>query len=173
VNEIQLIRAQLGTECLHTSAVASACAAAGSDAADLRAAGADYLRHVLGSFQARDQRLGELLRARPGLVDEGERRGLEAALAQPGGSDEVLGKLTATINWQALAQFIGTAWGGRRDAIDALMTTLTRPADWRAIAGIDADSILEERRRFERACAASAPDAPLPGSVAAQEEAQC
>lgn len=151
MNEIELLRAQLATERLHVSAAANACAAA--DAAALRAAGTDYLRCVLGWFEARDRRLDELLRARAGL-DESTHRGLKAALSQPGASDVALGKLPAAEAaigaWQALAQFVGTAWGPRRDALDALLGTLARPADWRTIAGIDADSILEERRRFER-----------------------
>jgi hypothetical protein len=153
VNEIELLRAQLATERRHVSAAANACAAATAAAAAVRAAGTDYLQCVLGWFEARDRRLGELLRARADM-DQRTRRGLEAALAQPGASDVALGKLTAAAGaagaWQALAQFVGTAWGPRRDTLDALLGTLTRPADWRAIAGIDADSILEERRRFER-----------------------
>ncbi len=156
MNEIELLRAQLATERRHVSAVANACAAATADAAALRTAGTDYLRCVLGWFAARDRRLGELLRARADM-DEGTRRGLAAALSQPGASDVALGKLPAAeaaaagaaAAWQALAQFVGTAWGPRREALDALLGTLTRPADWRTIAGIDADSVLEERRRFE------------------------
>ena len=153
MNEIELLRTQLATERRHVSAAANACAAATADAATVRAAGTHYLRCVLGWFEARDRRLGELLRARTDM-DERARVGLEAALAQPGASDVALGKLTAAEEgagaWQALAQFVGTAWGPRRDTLDALLGTLPRPADWRAIAGIDADSILEERRRFER-----------------------
>jgi hypothetical protein len=153
VNEIELLRAQLATERLHVSAAANACAAAAADAAALRTAATHYLRCVLGWFEARDRRLGELLRARADM-DERTRLGLEAALSQPGASDVALGKLPSVEGalgaWQALAQFVGTAWGPRREALDALLGTLTRPADWRAVAGIDADSILEERRRFER-----------------------
>jgi hypothetical protein len=153
VNEIELLRAQLATERRHVSAAANAGAAATTDAPAVRAAATDYLRCVLGWFEARDRRLAELLRARTDM-DEGTRRGLQAALAQPGASDVALGKLTAAAGaaraWQDLAQFVGSVWGPRRDALDALLGTLTRPADWRAIAGIDADSILEERRRFER-----------------------
>jgi hypothetical protein len=160
VNEIQLIRAQLATERAHALVVASACAAASAGAVDLRAAGLDYLLCVLGWFEARDRRLTELLRARLDAGD-GARRGLEAVLAQPGASGEALEKLEATeghasVGWQAVAQFVGTVWGPRREAIEALLAGITRPADWRAIARIDADSILEERRRFERVNAAGA-----------------
>jgi hypothetical protein len=156
VNEIELLRAQLATEHRHVSAAANAGAAATADAPAVRAAATDYLRCVLVWFEARDLRLAELLRARTDM-DERTRRGLQAALAQPGASDVALGKLTAAAGaagaagaWQDLAHFVGTAWGPRRDTLDALLGSLARPADWRAIAGIDADSILEERRRFQR-----------------------
>jgi hypothetical protein len=177
VNEIQLIRAQLATERAHASAVANACATATSAATQLRAAGTDYLLCVVGWFAARDRRLGELIRTQPGVGDSA-RRALEAALAQPGASDEALEKLKATQGgasgaWQALAQFVGTVWGRRRDTIDALLATITRPADWRVIAGIDADAILEERRRFERVKAACPPGVLLTERVAARKEAQC
>ena len=65
----------------------------------------------------------------------------------------------APVTWLAWAQYIETAWDPRRQAIDALMAEITRPADWRMIAGIDADSILDERRRFERVRAACPPGA--------------
>jgi hypothetical protein len=174
VNEIELIRAQLAAERVHVQAVAQACAAAGAKArappnaaalAELQAAGADYLRCVLGWFEARDQRLIELNRTRPGL-DEHARQAIPAALAQPGSSREALQKLEAIsagtpLAWQALAEFVAGVWSPRRDAIDALLTAITRPADWRTIAALEADSILDERRRFERARAACPPDAPL------------
>lgn len=162
MNEIQLIRAQLDTERTHASAVATACAA-GSEPADLRTAATDYLLCVLGWFDERDRRLGELVRTRPDLGGQ-LRHGIAEALAQPGASAAALEKLKATqgdptVTWQALAQFVGTVWERRRDAIDVLLASITRPADWRAIAAIDADSILEERRRFERVNAACPPGA--------------
>jgi hypothetical protein len=50
-------------------------------------------------------------------------------------------------------------WSARRDAIDALLAASPRTTDWRLIAGIDADSILEERQRYARVSAA------LPGGA--------
>ncbi|HEY8052769.1 MAG: hypothetical protein ACHQD6_07865 [Steroidobacterales bacterium] len=141
MNEIQLIRAQLATERSHVSRVANA-GAAGSPAPQARAADVNYLVCVLGWFEARDRRLTILLRADSGL---------QAALAQPGASGEALGRLPAADSapsWQAFAHFIDTAWGPRRDALDARLAMLTRAAEWRQFAGIDADSILEERRLF-------------------------
>jgi hypothetical protein len=168
VNEIELIRAQLAAERVHVKAVAQACARNVAALAELKAAGADYLRCVLGRFEARDQRLTELIRTRPGL-DARARHAIPAALAQPGSSREALEKLAAIsagtpVAWQALAQWVAGVWSPRRDAIDALLTAITRPADWRAIAAVDADSILDERRRFERVRAACPADAPLAAS---------
>jgi hypothetical protein len=168
VNEIGLIRAQLAAERGHVQAVSQACAGNAAALAELHAAGADYLRCVLGWFEARDQRLLELNRTRAGL-DETARQAIRAALAQPGSSREALQKLAAInagtpLAWQALAEFVAAAWSPRRDAIDALLTAITHPADWRTIAALDADSILGERRRFERVRAACAADAPLAAS---------
>lgn len=160
MNEIPLIRAQLNTERLHVNAVAKAGAAAPGAAQELRAAAADYLLCVLGWFEARDQRLSEFLGARTG-GDAPARHALLAVLAQPGSSHEALALHTNTaglpLTWATWAQFIQTVWNRRREAIDALMTEITRPADWRTIAAIDADSILDERRRFERVRAACPP----------------
>ena len=36
----------------------------------------------------------------------------------------------------------------RRDALEALLASNPRITDWRTVGGIDADGILEERRRF-------------------------
>ena len=143
MNEIELIRAQLDAERLHVKAVAQACAAAGGNAraprnaaalVELQAAGADYLRCVLDWFEARDQRLLELISTRPGL-DAHARQAISAALALPGSSREALRKLAAidagrpSSAWQALAEVVAGVWSGRREAIDALLTAVPRPAD--------------------------------------------
>lgn len=182
MNEIQLIRAQLDTERLHVNAVAKACAAALAGApgsappasaalAQLRAAAADYLLCVLGWFEARDQRLLGLLSARTAAAERAP-PALQAALAQSGSSHEAFGMLKvlnadappanaagSPVTWLTWAQGIETLWNPHRQAIDALMAQITRPADWRMIAGIDADSILDERQRFERVRAACPPGA--------------
>ena len=142
---------------------------AGAARTQLPAAAADYLLCVLGWFEARDQRLSGLI-STPIAADERAHSALQAALAQPGGSHEARGMLKALnagaphantaglpVTWPAWAQWVETAWDPRRQGIDALMAEITRPADWRMIAGIDADSILDERRRFERVRAACPP----------------
>lgn len=174
MNEIQLIRAQLTAERQHASTVANACATAlgrrnavvlssGSSLQEFRQACVDYLVCVLAWFEERDQRLTDLWHARlaPG---DAARRALEEVLASPGRSREALEKLEAALactsapaprsnaqeSWREFAQFFNSVWSARRDAIDALLAANTRTPDWRVIAGIDADSILEERARYAR-----------------------
>jgi hypothetical protein len=158
VNEIALIRAQLALERLHLRDIAAASEAPG-DAQARR----EYLQRVLGWFAARDERLEELLRA-PGGLGEGARADLAPALAQalaaPGSSREALQNLPdtnaagAAAAWRPFAQLMAGAWERRRDRIDTLLAQEPRAATWRAIAGIDADTVLEERAGYARARAA-------------------
>jgi hypothetical protein len=122
---------------------------------------------VLAWFEERDQRLTDLWDTRPTPADEGQRT-LEAALASPGRSREALEKLEAALarmpapaadsraqeSWREFAQFFNSVWSARRDAIEAWLSANPRTTDWRVIAGIDADSILEERHRYARVRAA-------------------
>lgn len=170
MNEIQLIRQQLAVERQHASAVANACANAlsrleaksvpgGSPLGEFQQACVDYLVSVLARFEERDQRLAELSQRR--------RPALEEALARRGRSREALEKLEAALgaaagapahaavqkHWHDFAQFFNSVWSARRDAIDEQLARDTSTADWRLIGGIDADSILEERRRYARVAA--------------------
>ena len=178
MNEIEHIREQLTAERQHASAVANACTTAfarrnavalssGSSLEEFRQACVDYLVCVLAWFEERDQRLTDLRDARPTPADEGQRT-LEAALASPGRSREALEKLAAALartpapsadsrtqeSWREFAQFFNSVWSARRDAIEAWLAANPRTTDWRVIAGIDADSILEERHRYARVRAA-------------------
>jgi hypothetical protein len=159
MNEIELLRNQLATERRHVREVASACAAAhagappaAGDAAleALRAACGEYLGRVLDWFDRRDQRLGELYAQHP-AADSG-RMALER-LKQAGPAPE---------SWQALAAFINGPWDDRRGAIEALLASNPRVADWRAFCGIDADSVCEERALYARVRAAL-PSGTAPG----------
>jgi hypothetical protein len=174
MNEVEIIRAQLAAERLRAGAVANACADAlghpgaspGANEAQLaafRQACVDYLVCVLAWFEERDQRLTDLARGRLASA-EPSRQALEEALARPGRSREVLEKLEAACaatntgasnpgtqqRWREFEQYFRLTWSARREAIDALLRALSRVSDWRAVAGIDADSILEERRRYAR-----------------------
>lgn len=162
MNEIQLLRNQLAVERRRVREVASACAAALAapappNGAALQALGeacAEYLRCVTGWFDQRDERLGELYARLP--AGDAGRRSLEAL--SPGGSGPAaLGTIAAAAAggaWAALAQSIDGEWDARRGAIEALLASNPRVADWRAIAGIDADSIRQERVLYARVCAA-------------------
>ena len=170
MNEVELIRNQLARERTHAGAVAKVCATAmqgeatagaASDAlGQFRRACVDYLACVLAWFEERDQRLTDLLQTRPRSSDPA-RRSFEEVLARPGRSREVLAKLEAACagstasgsaarrqGWWEFGEYFNAVWSTRRDALDALLSTNSRATDWRTFGGIDADSIIEERRRY-------------------------
>jgi hypothetical protein len=175
VNEIHLIRSQLRVECDRAGAVAQACAgalagadpqalAAGSALAELHQAGVEYLACVLAWFDERDRRLRDLYARRP--ADDPGRRSVEKMLTGGGNSLEALERLESVAGnpagengdasrsrherWQKFSRFFTGPWKAQRDAIDQLLSSSPRVADWRVVAGINADSILEERRRYAR-----------------------
>ncbi len=170
MNEVQLIRTQLALERAHASAVANACATVpqaelgagpGNDSHGLfRRSCVDYLACVLAWFEERDQRLTDLIEARFSASDPA-RRALEEALARRGHSRDALAKLEAACagtvapgmagrqqGWREFAEYFNAMWSTRRDALEALLASNNRAGDWRTLGGIDADSILEERRRY-------------------------
>ena len=168
MNEIDLIRGQLVTQRQHAGAVANACAMALERAesstpalAEFRQSCVDYLVCVLAWFEERDQRLSDLGRARF-APEDAARRALEDALARPGRSRETLERLAAAVastptagnssqsSWSQFARYFNGGWSARRDTVDALLAPNPRVGDWRAVAGIDADSILEERQLYAR-----------------------
>lgn len=170
MNEIGLLRNQLATERRHVREVADACAAAhlkapagGGVLERLREACTEYLGCVLGWFDQRDERLGEIC-ARIPAGDAG--RGAIAALERGGCGREALTRLAqggvAHESWQALAQFINSAWDARRGAIEAALASNARVADWRAFGGIDADSVYQERALYARVRAALPEGVELP-----------
>jgi hypothetical protein len=173
MNEVELIRNQLALERAHVGAVANACArvmqgdaesaATGESLAQFRQVCVDYLVCVLASFEERDQRLTELFQARTNAT-EPARRTLEEALARPGRSREALARLEAACasrasattgqqGWREFAEYFNGVWSTRRDALDALLSADSRVTDWRTFGGIDADSILGERRLYAQVCA--------------------
>jgi hypothetical protein len=186
MNELQLIRNQLALERAHASAVANACARvlqsedpAGPASASLEQfvrACVDYLACVLAWFEERDQRLAELVQARSGAADP-PRRAFEEVLGRPGRSREALAKLeaacAATVGtgavgaaasdaaarqaWREFGEYFNGTWSTRRDALETLLASNTRAGDWRTLGGIDADSILEERRRYALVAAQAPP----------------
>jgi hypothetical protein len=118
----------------------------------------DYLVCVLAWFEERDRRLAHFAPHRP--LDPPLRAALEEALGRPGRSRDALEKLETALAagsgpaWREFAQYFHGVWSARRDALDALLGASARIADWRALAGVDADTILEERARYARVRAA-------------------
>jgi hypothetical protein len=157
MNEVELIRAQLSLERQHASDVSRALSAAGSRGNDdleslqaFRQASVDYLVWILTRFEEREQTFHDLARE-----DDTERGAVENALALPGSSREALTKLESALGaksggWSDFQQFFVGAWSARRDALDQLFAQQSKVTDWRAVAGIDADSIFEERSRYAR-----------------------
>lgn len=172
MNEIELIRQQLESERRRAAEVAEACIGVLGGAAaptPFLQACVEYLVSGLTRFEERDQRLSEVWRTRLGETDP-ERRRLEELLESPGRSREALDRLEAALAArpaaaaagarpavEEFARFFRAAWRTRRAALDALLDTGARTADWRAIAGLDADSIMDERTRYARV-AASLPE---------------
>lgn len=158
MNELQVIRTQLANERAHARAVANALPVAGRGmAAEAFIRGCvDYLAWILTGFEERDQRLADVLRSSPAALDT---PALQAALGREGRSHEALSRLAAAFaerapeggasqRWQTFAQYFNDAWSARRSAIEAALASPARVEDWRAVSGIDADWILEERRRY-------------------------
>ncbi len=158
-NEIQLITGQLELERRHSGAVARACAGAGvagGPPAPLREACVDYLVLELMAFEEREQRLADYARAAP--AGGGQRPALMQALGRRGSSREARTLLEAALagrsaGWRDFADFFGGYWCTRREALEGSLGGLST-AEWRALARIDAESILRERQAFARVAAA-------------------
>lgn len=176
MNEIDIIRSQLAVEQSHAAEVANACtavfgstgAAPGSAEATalFREAGVSYLVWVLARFEERDQTLSELLVSRQspgnGAAAAGARQ-LGTLIGRSGTSREALSRLESALaaanaeaaraGWQEFARFFNSSWAPRRAALEGALAEHSSVADWRAVCAIDADSILDERRRFARVVA--------------------
>jgi hypothetical protein len=176
MNEVELIRVQLSVERQHATEVSQACVSAlwaavsagGESLAGLqpfRQASVEYLVWVLARFEERDQVFRDLVHSRFG-VDDPTRRAVDKTLSLAGSSRDVLAKFEAALasttgsaaassagtdpHWDEFLQFFSGAWSARRDQLDSLLEREATVADWRAVAGIDADSIFEERSRYAR-----------------------
>jgi hypothetical protein len=176
MNELEIIRSQLALEQSHAAEVANACAEAfGSEGARLacddstaafREACVSYLVWVLTRFEERDQTLSELLTARQSPARGGtatEERHLSRLVSRPGTSREALARLesalaagdaeAARVRWQEFFRFFNTSWAPRRAALEGALAEHSSIADWRAVSAIDADSMLDERKRYARVVA--------------------
>lgn len=186
MNEVELIRAQLSLERQHAFDVARALSAAGSRQGaspetwqNFRQSSVDYLVWILSRFEEREQTFRDLLHSRAG-GDDSERRALESALDLPGTSREALTKLEAALGsgsrtevervgrWTDFEQFLSGVWSARRDALDRLFAQQAKVTDWRAVSGIDADSIFDERSRYAKVRAALPAGIELPTATSRQ-----
>jgi hypothetical protein len=169
MNEVELIRRQLGLEKQHAAAASQACASALSAASSqgperlasveaFRLASVEYLVWILSRFEERDQVFQDLLRSRL-AADDPNRRTVEHALALPGTSREALAKLETALGasgadtatrWTDFLRFFSSAWSARREEIDRLFERQAKITDWRTVSAIDADSIVDERHRYAR-----------------------
>jgi hypothetical protein len=165
MNEVELIRAQLAVERQHAAAVAQALSSVGSHNGDrlaseaFRQASVDYLVWILTRFEEREVFFHDLLRGRF-AADDPARRAAEASLARAGTSREALAKLETALRssadadraarWTDFLQFFDGPWSARRDELDGVFARQAKVAEWRAVSAIDADSIFDERNRYER-----------------------
>jgi hypothetical protein len=147
---------------------AAADSASRSEALDgFRDACVQYLSFVLSAFEERDQRLADLTRRQP-APREPAGEDVVRALALPGSSRESLQHLESALasgdprDWQGFAEHFNAVWNARRIALDALLARNPRSADWRQVSNIDADSVLEERRRYAQVLAQLPQGATLP-----------
>ncbi len=123
----------------------------------------EYLVWILARFEEREQVVRDIVHSRFAANDP-TRRAVDEALALPGTSREVLTKFEAALAaasdepseegasqvWNEFLAMVDDAWSRRRDALDQLFERQAKVSDWRAVSGIDADSIFGERKRFER-----------------------
>jgi hypothetical protein len=170
MNEVELIRGQLGVERQHAAAVSQACASALAAAAAqgpdrltsldaFRQASVEYLVWILSRFEEREQVFHDIVRNRL-AADDPNRGAVETAFALPGTSREALARLETALGatggndtaarWTDFLRFFSSAWSARRDEIDRLFERQAKISDWRTVSDIDADSIVDERSRYAR-----------------------
>lgn len=183
VNELEFIRRQVSTERSHMAAVRSACAAALALPADERAgsdfllACASYLVFVVGRFNAQDQAHRDLLRLRLPTDAARDRATLDDLDRTLAASRKALDALAATLRrretvpddsgdaalvaaLRSYLSFYSNVLAGPRHSLQHLFAAHYTIAEWRAASAVDADSILEERRRYARVADL------LPGGIA-------
>lgn len=175
MNELEIIHTQLAVEQSHAAQVANACAAvfgstgaapaSSEETALFREACVSYLVWVLARFEERDQTLSDLLASRQSASDAAaaSARQLGVLITRSGTSREALSRLESALaagesdaaraGWQAFGRFFESVWVPRRAALEGALSEHFGVADLRAVCAIDADSILDERRRYARVVA--------------------
>src|SRR5579872_2850285 len=125
MNEIDLIRRQLATECQHFAEVASDCAANVGSHPDFNRACAQYLAFAVTRMEGH---------AKPGPLQAL----LTAARAAPDSSPA----------WKSFFAAFNEQLQKRIKDLDALAARNPLVTEWRSASGIDADSIVTERTLY-------------------------
>ncbi len=131
MNELELLRDQLDTEMRHFSAVSCACSeilqkSGGGNEAFVRAC-LEYLAFAAERLQGeRDPELTQALR-----------------------SAQALTGAAAASHWQRFAALLERQLQTRRAAVKAARERGATIAEWRALARLDADSIVREREQYQ------------------------
>lgn len=170
MNELEFLRQQIATERGHMAAVRSACATAleQSDAPpDLEFLGhcADYLVFIVARFNAQDRAHAEQIRPRLGAGDDAGRQAIDDLLGALEQSRAAIARLGTVVgDWRggraadaalvaALREYLAfyaSVLATRRHSLQPWFDAHYGIAEWRRAAGVDADSILEERERYGR-----------------------
>jgi hypothetical protein len=153
MNELEIIRHQIATERQHVAEVASACARlldGGALQGVAAQAGLEYLAFTLTRLEAGAAREGQAkLEAVRAGGSQGSASTQGPAGAQPPAAQRPYGAQDSSERWRDFLQFFDGEWRRHLDALDAATSRTLHIKEWRAIAKIDADSIYEERQRYE------------------------
>lgn len=128
MNEIEIIQQQLHAERQHFADVVSAAAQAAAGGGELMQACVDYLAFALRRVEGES---GSVALRKLESTRMGE---------PPAGAT----------HWRELLQWLSAQWHDRNACLDAVLAGSSQISQWRAVARIDADSILEERELFSR-----------------------
>jgi len=170
VNELEFLRQQIATERGHMAAVRSACATALEQAGtppDPEFLGhcADYLVFIVARFNEQDRTHAGQIRPRLDVGDDAGRRAIDDLLGALEQSRAAISRLaTAAADWRggraddaalvaALREYLAfyaSVLATRRHSLQPWFDAHYGIAEWRRAAGVDADSILEERERYAR-----------------------
>jgi hypothetical protein len=131
MNEIDIIQQQLGTERLHLSQVANACAAA-LDSGSLTAGG-EFTVACANYFAFAITRVAPGARGQVASKLESARAGTPAAE-----------------RWREFLRAFADDASKHFAALDAALTRNLPVTQWRAVSKIDADSIFAERELYDR-----------------------
>lgn len=160
MNELELLRGQLETEMRHFSAVLCACSEVlqkpGRGSEEFLRAGLEYLAFAVERLQGDcdpgdpDPELTQALRSAQAESGAPSVSGTPPGSGTPplSGAPPVSGAPAAT-HWQRFAALLERQLQTRQAAIQAARLRGATIAEWRAVARLDADSIVREREQYQ------------------------